>query len=558
MILVREDISKKVPGTTSFFVQFNYNENLIVDIKTLSCYYYDKKSKQWEFPISELSSLIDILSKYDDITLNTFPEDAQEDIKYKIGPFKSKLFEHQLEAIQYGLNHNRWLLLDPPGLGKTATIIGLAQELKEKRNLSHCLVICGVNTLKSNWKSEISKHSNLSARILGERVNRKGKFVIDGVKKRIDQLKSPIDEFFVITNIESLRDDDLTELINEGPNKFDMIVVDEIHCAKSSSSQQGSNLLKLQKAEYRIGMTGTLIINNPIDCFTPFKWLGIEHCDNYIYKKHYCIMDDRFKKFIVGYKNLDYIREQIHDHSLRREKSMLNLPPLTVCHEYVDMNAKHQEFYNNLVDGILSDIDRVTIKKKTLLSIYTRLRQATACPSILTSLNIEASKIERAKSYVESIISNNEKIVVFSTFKATAEVLYDKLLQEGYKVRLCTGDTPDDDITQSIYLFQNTDEVDVLVCTWQKMGTGITLTAASYGLFIDTPQTAAQFEQARDRIYRIGTSKPVIITVLICKDTVDELVDQLLQNKDAISGYMLNDELCDRDIEILKKYILSL
>ena len=57
-------------------------------------------------------------------------------------------FEHQLDGIKYGLNHDKWLLLDEPGLGKTLQVIYLAEELKAQENIEHCLIICGINTLK--------------------------------------------------------------------------------------------------------------------------------------------------------------------------------------------------------------------------------------------------------------------------------------------------------------------------------------------------------------------------------------------------------------------------
>jgi len=65
-----------------------------------------------------------------------------------------------------------------------------------------------------------------------------------------------------------------------------MIVVDEIHVCKSPTSQQGKNLLKL-KAKYKLGMTGTLLLNDPLDCFMPLKWLGIDRSTYTNFKYYY-------------------------------------------------------------------------------------------------------------------------------------------------------------------------------------------------------------------------------------------------------------------------------
>ena len=106
--------------------------------------------------------------------------------------------------------------------------------------------------------------------------------------------------------------------------------------------------------------------------------------------------------------------------------------------------------------------------------------------------------------------------------------------------------------------FQNDDRYKVFLGTWQKCGTGITLTAASYMIFLDTPWTYAVFEQACDRIYRIGTNKSVFIYKLICKDTVDEKVDKLLLSKQAISDYVIDDKISPDSIDELRNYIEEL
>lgn len=80
-----------------------------------------------------------------------------------------------------------------------------------------------------------------------------------------------------------------------------------------------------------------------------------------------------------------------------------------------------------------------------------------------------------------------------------------------------------------------------MICTWQKMGTGHTLTAANYLIFVDTPWTRADFDQTADRIYRIGQKKPVFIITMITKDTYDERVQQILDRKEQLSSFLLDN-----------------
>lgn len=558
MILIKEKETNKLPGSSSLFVSFDYNADIVDAIKTSTTNaIYDKKTKMWEVSVTNLATLLDKLYTLDDIKLVLKPdEDKREDIQYKLKEFKTKPFKYQLEGINYGLNHDNWLLLDAPGLGKTLQLIYLAEELKDRYNIEHCFIICGINTLKTNWQKEIKKHSDLSCRILGQRVTKSGKIVIGSVAERAAELKSPIDEFFVITNIETIRNEEVLKALQSDINHFDMMVVDEIHTCKSPTSQQGKHLLKLNKSKYKIGATGTLLLNNPLDAFVPLKWIGAENSTYTNFKYYYCNYGGDFHNMLLGFKNIDVLKDTIERHSLRRTKDLLELPPKTIINEYIDMNPNQELFYNNIKRGIVSQVDLVHMSTANLLAMVARLRQATACPSILTSENIYSSKIERAVDLIHQIVENGDKVVVFSTFKDTLNYIYEDVKQ--YNATINTGDINDSEISKNIDEFQNSDKSKVFLATWQKMGTGITLNAASYAIFIDTPWTSSAYLQAQDRIYRIGTNKPVIIYNLICKDTIDERVLEIIEDKEAISDYIVDDKISDKSINSLRKYIEEL
>lgn len=295
------------------------------------------------------------------------------------------------------------MLLDAPGLGKTLQMIYLAQELKRLGKIEHCLIICGINTLKINWKKEIERHSNLTCKILGERVNKKGRYLIGSIKDRLDDLLNTIDEFFVITNIETLRDDKILKALTnkKAKNKFDMMVVDEAHTFKSVKSLQAKHFLKLNNAKYKIALTGTVLVNSPLDAYVPLKWLGIENCTYTNFKYYYCNFGGPFNNQLINYKNIDRLKDEIGKYSLRRTKDILDIPPKNIIHEYLDLNDSQRRFYDDLVDGIVEEADKVEINNTNILSMMVRLRQALACPTILTTNNIESVKIDRAVDLVE-------------------------------------------------------------------------------------------------------------------------------------------------------------
>lgn len=560
MIYIEERKTHKLPGETSLFVSFQYNKYIVDLLKTVYCFNYVKSNNEWEIPLNCLQFVIDNLCEIDDITIKIKkdePEFKYEDIV--LSKYKTKPFEYQIEAIKYGLqkNHQKWLLLDQPGLGKTLTALYLAQEIKKRDKIEHCLIICGVNTLKTNWKKEIEKHTNLSCTILGERINSKGNYVIGSIPERVNQLQHKIKEFFVITNVETLRDEKIIkELTNDKHNKFDMIIADEVHCFKSPDAQQTKNFLKLKNAKYKLAMTGTILTNNPLDCYVPLKWIDADRSTYTNCKYFYCNYGGPFNNQLIGYKNISLLKSQLEKYSLRRTKDILDLPPKTIINEFVDMNDAQTKFYNNIKQGVIDEVDKVELTPQSLLGMTIRLRQASECPSILTSENIPSSKILRACDLAREITENNNKLVIFSVFKQPLNELMNML--SDLHPLLCTGDVDDATISKNIEMFQKDEIHKVILCTTAKMGTGITLTRANYSIFLSTPYTDALYQQCQDRIYRIGTKNSVFIYNLIAKDTFDERVLEIVQDKAMLGEYIVDNKVSPKLLSRLKEFIEDL
>lgn len=542
---------KKISGLSSLAITFDFSQYVVDALKTIPTFYYHKKDNVWEFPVCYLSRLLDSLTFLDEIKLNLLdtPESGEFRFgqQYNLEPlseiekvsFKMKPFEHQLEAINYGLAHEKWLLLDSMGLGKTNSIIWLAETLKRRGIIDHCFLICGVNSLKQNWKKEIAKFSTESAVVLGEYTTRTGNIRYRSMDKRAQQLKDPIEEFFVITNIESLRDDRIIEAFKKSSNKFGMIAFDEAHRAATKSSQQGTNLLKLD-APFKVAATGTLITNNPLSAYVPLTWTSNDQSILTAYKSQYCNFGGFKNAQVIGFKNLDVLQEEISSCSLRRTLDQVrsDMPPKTVTVELLEPEDDQRKFYEAIKEGVKEEADKIELKSANLLALTTRLRQATACPSLLTTQKISSCKVDRCVELIQELTSQGEKVVVLSTFKETLNELATKLEQFRFSVN--TGDTPDAVVAGNVARFQEDPKEQVFTGTWGKVGTGWTLNSASYLICLDTPYTAAMFDQGTDRVWRINNDRPAFITVLMCKDTIDERVQQIIEAKKELGEYLVD------------------
>lgn len=541
----------KISGLSSLIVQFDYNQYIVDALKSIPTYYYHKKDKVWEFPVCYLGRLLDNLTFLDEIQLKLLdtPESGQFHFgrQFNLDPlsetekvsFKMKPFEHQLETINFGLEHEKWLLLSSMGTGKTNMIMWLAETLKRRGIIDHCFIICGVNSLKQNWKKEIAKFSTESAIVLGEYTTRTGKTRYRSMDKRAQQLKNPIEEFFVITNLESLRDDRIVEAFKNSENKFGMIAFDEAHKAATKSSQQGTNLLKLD-APFKIAATGTLITNNPLSAYVPLSWTGNDQSILTMYKSQYCNFGGFKDSQVIGFKNLEVLREEIESCSIRHTLDQVrkDMPPKTVNVELLEPDDDQLKFYEAIKEGVKEEADKIELKTSSLLALTTRLRQATACPSLLTTQNISNCKIDRCMELIQELTSQGEKVVVLSMFKETLKELEAKLGQFHYSIN--TGDTPDAIVASNVDRFQEDPTEQVFAGTWGKVGTGWTLNAAAYMICLDTPYTAAMFDQGCDRIYRVNNTRPAFITVLQCQDTIDERVWQIVETKKELGDYLVD------------------
>ena len=561
MINLRVDKSDRCNGDFSLFASFNYNTQIVEMIRALPSRYWNTETKEWEIQLKKLPELIEMFHDYDIKICGLIDEinkDKRKNCKKPAGfTFKTEPFEHQIDGFEYGLNHTKWLLGDEQGLGKTKQVIDIAVAHKVEYGYKHCLIVCGVNGLKWNWLHEIQTHSNEDAWILGQRF-KKGKRVIGSNADKLEDANrlADIESFFIITNVESLRDNAIcTALANHCKSgEINMVAIDEIHKCKNPSSQQGKGILKLQP-EYRVAMTGTPLMNTPMDLYIVLKWLGYEKHAFYAFKNHYCIMGGYGGYEIVGYKNLNEIQEQLGEMMLRRRKDeVLDLPEKLYVDEFVEMTPKQAQIYKEVSADIMMNIDKIKMANNPLAELI-RLRQATGYTGILSSTVLESAKIDRLEELVDECVANDKKVVIFSNWTQMTTPVYNRL-SKNYKGVVITGETADVDRQVNVSHFQNNPECKFILGTIGAMGTGITLTAGTVVVFLDEPWTMANKQQAIDRCHRIGTKSNITVYTIMCKDTIDERIHDIVEKKGLMSDALIDGKIVGNKMELLN-FLLS-
>ena len=539
--------SKFMPDDNSAYLSFPYNQEVIDTIKELRYRSWIKGSKEWEIRIEDLPHIFnsfpnhtfDISGRY--VELSPSLDFSLDDYK-----FKTDCYKHQIEGFKYGMMHERWLLGDEQGLGKTKQVIDIAVAKKQFFNFSHCLIVCGVNGLKWNWQNEIAKHSNETGYILGQRVRKKtGEIYIGSNKDKLDDIKrlEEINDYFIITNVETLRDDEITAWIvkwlhSESSCKINMIAADECHKMKNPSSQQGKGFIKLD-SDVRIALTGTPLMNSPLDLYIILRWLGFEKHAFYSFKNYYAVYGGYGGYQIVGYKHLDELEEQLQSIMLRRlKKNVLDLPEKTYIDNYVDMTAKQALIYKEIKADIKANIDMISVSPNPLAEMI-RLRQATGYTGILSSTVQESAKLDRMMEIIADARENGQQIVVFSNWsQITDEVC--RRIHGNYTYVTITGETKDADRQKNVEAFQD-GRAEIIIGTTAAMGTGLTLTNGTVEIFLDEPWSMALREQAVDRCHRIGQQSNITIYTLMCKGTIDEKIHKLVYEKGKMSDRIVDN-----------------
>lgn len=541
--IIKARIDKPVRGTDDYsvFLSFKYNAEVKDTIKDLSVHIWNNDTKEWEIEYKDFEALKLRLPdfKFDISNEEIIPEKIN--ISKSFNP-KTKPMAHQVEGVRYGIDHNRWLLADDQGLGKTKQIIDLAIIRKNEQGFKHCLIVCGVNSLKWNWLEEIKKHSDENGWILGMyRKNSKTTNPTWGIGSNQDKLDDLMklgndphldSHYFLITNIESLRNEaianKLSELCENGT--IGMVAVDEIHRCKNLRTQQGEGLLQLQPT-VRVAMTGTPLMNTPLDLYAILKWLGYERYSFWSYKNYFCNTDEWGK--VIGYKNIDQLRNQLSSIMLRRTKGeVLDLPEKIYINEYVDLTDEQRNLYNGVIENAMYNDDPDEDEKECILATYLKLRQVSGGIGQFSTIK-KNPKMDRLEQLVEDAVYSGTKVIVYSNWVEGLKPAIERL--QRYNPVVITGETKDADRQAIVNRFQSDDSVKVIIGTIGAMGTGLTLTAATEVIFLDEPWTNATKEQACDRAHRIGTTSAVTIHTLISYGTYDEDVHGIVLGKKVIS-----------------------
>ena len=408
------------------------------------------------------------------------------------------------------------LLADDMGLGKTVCIMALLS-----KKLKGQALIVVPKSLVHNWKDEAAKfvpHLTVHSHFGGQRHDLKSNFSQAQI---------------IITTYHTLRND--IDFFSK--KHFEYLIVDEAQFVKNTESDIHRSA-RLIQADKKIALTGTPIENSMGDLFSILNIITPGLITKEGWEKHANAEDA-----VV----LKHIHSAIRPFFLRRKKEdvLKDLPKKTEQTIFCELSSGEKRDYDHLKKYLWADlkgkIDQQGMSKvgSHVLVALLRLRQAACHQGLLkkTKAKKPSAKFEMLLEYLETILSEGHKVLIFSSFVGVLTLLKPHLTKLKIKYEYMDGTTSNRRMI--VKRFQEDEATKVFLITLKTGGVGLNLTAANYVFILDPWWNPAAESQAIDRTHRIGQKNKVTAYKLISKDTVEEKVLALQAKKKAIANAIM-------------------
>jgi len=407
-------------------------------------------------------------------------------------------------------------LADDMGLGKTLQSIALLAKIIPKATKPILVVL--PKSLLYNWQKELQKFSP----------NIEFTLYYGTERDFVSAMKFPL----ILTSYAMVRND----IEQFQKVKFDTVILDESQAIKNYNAQTTKAVLLLQ-AEHRFALSGTPIENSLSELFVLFKFLNpAMFYSAQDFNKHYLIPIQK-----EGNKEaMEELRRKIYPFILRRTKSEVakDLPEKIEQVLYVEMGEEQAKFYELrrafYEEAIAAQVGQHGIEKSQffILQALSELRQIASNPEAKSEDMIRSSKREAMMESVYEAVSNNHKVLVFTNFLNALGQITADLEKLGIGFVTMSGATSNRQVL--VDKFQNDPECKVFAMTLKVGGVGLNLTAADVVYIHDPWWNKAAENQAIDRTHRIGQKNRVMAYKLISKNSIEEKILQLQEQKSEI------------------------
>ncbi len=433
-------------------------------------------------------------------------------------------------------------IADDMGLGKTVQVISLILKLKEENKLKKpALVVCPT-TLLGNWERELETFAPSLKTHIYHGFNREFSIETDVILTTYAILRIDLEEF--------------------KKYNWDILIIDEAQNIKNSSTSQ-TQAVKAIKANMKVAMTGTPVENRLSELWSIFDFINKGYLGSLTdFSKNYSMPIEKFKETQRAQK----LKQAISPFMLRRLKTdktiISDLPEKIVLDEYCYLTKAQAALYERVLSQSMSEIQSAgqgINRRGAIFKLITSLKQVCNHPYHYLKhgdMSLSASgKTEKLMQILNTIVSNNEKALVFTQYKEMGSIL-EKITKEEFNFEplFFHGSLNVKQREEMIKEFSDNSDKKIMILSLKAGGLGLNLTSASNVIHYDLWWNPAVEDQATDRTYRIGQDKNVMVHRFITLSTFEEKIDKIIKDKRELAdsavfiGEKIITELSDDEI----------
>lgn len=437
---------------------------------------------------------------------------------------------------------------DDMGLGKTVQLLAVeAFQRHQNPSVGVTLLLCPMS-LVGNWQREAAKF------VPGLRVYAHH----GGARLHGEALGELLQQTDLVVSTYATATRDIDELADYTWNR---VVLDEAQAVKNSLSRAAKAVRRLQ-AGHRVALTGTPMENRLAELWSIMDFLnpGVLGSSER-FRTRYAIPIERHGQT----EPAERLRAATRPYILRRLKTdpaiIDDLPEKIEIKQYCQLTAEQASLYQAVVADMMDKIEHTDgiERRGNVLAAMAKLKQVCNHPAQLmhdrSPVGRRSGKVIRLEEILEEILAEGDRVLCFTQFTEFAEMLMPHLAARfGCDVAYLHGGTPKKRRDEMVARFQSGDGPPIFLLSLKAGGTGLNLTAANHVVHLDRWWNPAVENQATDRAFRIGQRRTVQVRKFICTGTLEEKIDEMIEEKRALADLVVADgegwltELSTRDL----------
>ncbi|PJW13862.1 ATP-dependent helicase [Geobacillus sp. Manikaran-105] len=428
-------------------------------------------------------------------------------------------------------------LADDMGLGKTVQLLAYLAHVKEiERPDTPALLICPTSVI-GNWQKECARFTPDLRVYVHHGPNR-------AKNDAFVQTAGEADLVITSYNLAHLDHDDLKQM------HWHVICLDEAQNIKNAQTKQARAIRRLS-GKHKIALSGTPVENRLGELWSIFHFLN----------PGYLGSAAEFERRFAGpiekegdARKKAALQTLIRPFLLRRTKTdeavALNLPDKLEQKEYCPLTAEQAALYEQLVNDTLERAKEASpfARRGLILQMLNGVKQICDHPALYLKerrprqLVERSHKLEKLIELIEQIRANDESCLIFTQYVRMGEMIQE-LLSDLFdeRVLFLHGGVPKQTRDRMVDEFQ-AKKAPIFLLSLKAGGTGLNLTAANHVIHFDRWWNPAVENQATDRAYRIGQTKFVHVHKLITTGTIEEKIDEMLEQKQALADVITEGE----------------